>query len=225
MKNLDGHSFFTSWSGGKDSCLALYHAIQHCGIPKALLTMMTEDKERSRSHGLPITVFKKQASSLDIPLVLHSSSWAEYEETFLFAARELRKEGVEHGVFGDIDLPEHKAWVDRVCSEVGVESIEPLWRYDPKAVLTEFVNSGFKAIVINVKADLFGEDWLGRELNAQFIADLPDTIHLCGEHGEYHTFVLDGPLFQQRVEILSSNTELKDGNWLLDISEYNLSDK
>lgn len=216
---------FTSWSGGKESCLACYKAKSAGFDVSYLLNVISEDGTRSRAHGLRSDLLVLQAEAIGIPIIQVKSTWNSYETKFKEAARDLKHKGLKGGVFGDIDLQEHKDWVDKVCSEVGVESIEPLWRYDPKAVLTEFVNSGFKAIVINVKADLFGEDWLGREINAQFIADLPDTIHPCGEHGEYHTFVLDGPLFQQRVEILSSNTELKDGNWLLDISEYTLSAK
>ena len=161
MKSLGSHSFFSSWSGGKDSCLALYQAIQHEGIPKALLTMMTEDKERSRSHGLPITVFKTQASSLGIPLVLRYSSWEDYEETFLSAAREFREDGVEYGVFGDIDLEPHLEWVKRVCASASIQEYEPLWKRDRSELLNEFLSLGFKAMIIAVKQGALDNDFLG----------------------------------------------------------------
>jgi len=219
MKNLDGHSFFTSWSGGKDSCLALYHAIQHGGIPRALLTMMTEDKERSRSHGLSVTVFKKQASSLEIPLVLRSSSWEDYEGTFLFAAREFRKEGVEYGVFGDIDLEPHLEWVNRICAAASIQACEPLWKRDRLELLNEFLSLGFKAMIIALKEGALDNDFLGRNLDHKVISDMKKAgIDASGENGEYHTVVIDGPIFSSPVHIEKGRQVIMDGYSFLDVS-------
>ncbi|MBC8521653.1 MAG: diphthine--ammonia ligase [Methanomicrobia archaeon] len=216
---------FSSWSGGKESCLACYKALSEGFDVSYLLNFVSEDGTRSRAHGISSDLIALQADAIGIPIIQVKSSWESYEAKFKEAVEELKKKGVEGGVFGDMDLQEHKEWVDRVCSEVEVASIEPLWGNDPREILKEFVNTGFKAIVIKVKADLFGKEWVGRELNEQFINDLPEEIHPCGEHGEYHTFVVDGPLFQRRVEIIKSDKKLKDGNWLLGISEYGLSEK
>jgi len=216
---------FSSWSGGKESCLACYKALSDGFDVSYLLNFVSEDGTRSRAHGISSDLIALQADAIGIPIIQVKSSWESYEAKFKEAVEELKKKGVKGGVFGDMDLQEHKEWVDRVCSEVEVASIEPLWGNDPREILKEFVNTGFKAIVIKVKADLFGKEWVGRELNEQFINDLPEEIHPCGEHGEYHTFVVDGPLFQRRVEIIKSDKKLKDGNWLLDISEYGLSEK
>jgi diphthine-ammonia ligase len=216
---------FSSWSGGKESCLACYKALSEGFDVSFLLNFISEDGKRSRAHGLSSDLIALQARAIGIPLIQVKSSWEGYEDKFKEAVEELKKGGVRGGVFGDIDLQEHKDWVDRVCSEVDVASIEPLWKNDPLEILKEFVNAGFKALVIKVKADFFDEEWLGRELDEQFIKDLPEGIHPCGEHGEYHTFVVDGPIFQRRVEILKSHKVLKDGNWLLDISEYGLGEK
>ncbi|MGB2728813.1 MAG: diphthine--ammonia ligase [Halobacteriota archaeon] len=216
---------FASWSGGKESCLACYKALSNGFDVSHLLNFVSEDGTRSRAHGISSDLIALQADAIGIPIIQVKSSWGGYEAKFKEAVEELKKKGVEGGIFGDMDLQEHREWVDRVCSEVEVASIEPLWGNDPREILKEFVNTGFKAIVIKVKADLFGKEWLGRELNEQFINDLPEEIHPCGEHGEYHTFVVDGPLFQRRVEIIKSDKKFKEGTWLLDISEYGLSEK
>lgn len=216
---------FSSWSGGKESCLACYKALSNGFDVSYLLNFVSEDGTRSRAHGISSDLIALQADAIGIPIIQVKSSWGGYEAKFKEAVGELKKKGVKGGIFGDMDIQEHKEWVDRVCSEVEVASIEPLWGNDPREILKEFVNTGFKAIVIKVKADLFGKEWVGRELNEQFINDLPEEIHPCGEHGEYHTFVVDGPLFQRRVGITKSDKKFKEGTWLLDISEYGLSEK
>lgn len=221
----NGMKVFSSWSGGKESCLACYKALSEGYDVSYLLNFISEDGTRSRAHGISSDLLVLQAEAIGIPIIQVKSTWGSYEAKFKDAAAGLKKEGVEGGIFGDIDLPEHKEWVDRVCSEAEVASIEPLWSIEPIEILKAFVNTGFKAIVIKVKADLFGEDWLGKEVNMQFINDLPKDIHPCGEHGEYHTFVLDGPLFQRRIEITEAEKKLKDGSWLLDISGYRLGEK
>jgi uncharacterized protein (TIGR00290 family) len=219
MNTLGDSSFFSSWSGGKDSCLALYHAIQHGGRPKALLTMMTEGKERSRSHGLPTTVFKKQASSLGIPLVLRYSTWADYEETFLSAARELQKEGVEYGVFGDIDLEPHLEWIKRVCASASIQEYEPLWKRDRTELLNEFLSLGFKAMIISVKQGTLDNKFLGEILDHQVISDMKELgIDASGEMGEYHTVVIDGPIFSTPLQLEKGRQVIKDGYGFLDVS-------
>jgi diphthine-ammonia ligase len=216
---------FSSWSGGKESCLACYKALSKGFDVAYLLNFISEDGKRSRAHGISSDLIALQAEAIGIPIIQVRSSWEGYEERFKEAVEELKERGVKGGVFGDIDLQEHREWVDRVCSEANVAPIEPLWGNDPREILTEFVNTGFKAIVINVKADSFSEEWLGREIDLHFIHDLPEEIHPCGEHGEYHTFVVDGPLFQRRMEIKKGDKKFRDGNWLLDVSEYGLSEK
>ena len=219
MKSLGGSSFFSSWSGGKDSCLALYHAIQHDGIPKALLTMMTEDKERSRSHGLSISVFKKQASSLGIPLVLRYSSWADYEETFVSAAREFRDDGMEYGVFGDIDLEPHLEWVKRVCASASIKEYEPLWKRDRTELLNEFLSLEFKAMIIAVKQGTLDNSYLGQILDHQLINDMKKVgIDASGEKGEYHTVVIDGPIFSSPLHLEKGKQVIMDGYGFLDVS-------
>jgi uncharacterized protein (TIGR00290 family) len=111
--------------------------------------------------------------------------------------------------------------------------MEPLWGLNPEQILTDFINAGFEAIVINVKADLFDEEWLGRKVDRSFLEDLRKlhsrhNVHVCGELGEYHTFVIDGPIFKCRIKTLDSKKVLKDGYWkywLLDISRCDIEEK
>lgn len=224
MKMKEKMKVFSSWSGGKESCLACYKALSEGFDVSYLLNFISEDGTRSRAHGISSDLIALQAKAIGIPIIQVKSSWEGYEAKLKEAVEKLKKKRVKGGIFGDIDLQEHREWVDRVCSEVEVASIEPLWGNNPREILNEFVNAGFKAIVIKVKADWFGKEWLGREIDGQFINDLPEEIHPCGEHGEYHTFVVDGPLFQRRVEIIKSDKKLKDGSWLLDISEYKIDE-
>ncbi len=123
------------------------------------------------------------------------------------------------GIFGDIDVQEHKVWICRVCSELDIEPIFPLWGRETEDIVHDFIDAGFDAIIVAVKAEILGEKWLGRKIDKKLIGDLMDgKIDPCGEAGEYHTFVVDGPLFRRRVKILDSDKVLKNGYWLLNIS-------
>jgi uncharacterized protein (TIGR00290 family) len=211
-----------SWSGGKESCLACYKAISDGYEVSHLLNMISEDGKRSRSHGLGPTLIAAQSQAIDIPVVQRGTTWDTYEREFKAAIYELKHSGVGGAVFGDICVQEHKDWVDQICKELDVKPIMPLWSRDTKDIFTEFIDAGFKAIVVRVRADLLGEEWLGREIDKSFMNDLLKLgkVDLCGELGEYHTFVTDGPLFKRRIRILQSNKVLKDRYWSLDVSKW-----
>lgn len=206
---------FASWSGGKESCLACYRAISS-GLEIAyLLNFVDEDGKRSRSHGVPSYLLALQAEALGIPIVHVRTTWGEYERNMKEAVGELKMEGVEGGVFGDVDIAEHRAWNDRVCSEMGIEAVFPLWKRNPEELMLEFIEAGFEAYVI---ATTLGEEWLGRKVDTAFINDMKQLgIHPCGESGEYHTFVTDGPLFKRAIEITDKKKVVRDGTWFLDI--------
>ena len=221
-----------SWSGGKDSCLACYKAMSQDFNVSCLLNFVSEDG-RCMSHGLNSKLMVAQSQAMGIPIIQKEVTWDTYEEEFKVVMSELRKMGVEGAVFGDIDIQEHKSWVERVCGEVGITPIEPLWGLDPKQILLDFIDEGFEAIVVNVKADLFGEEWPGRIVDHKFLEDLQmlqntHDIHVCGERGEYHTFVTDGPFFKKHIRISESRRVLGEGYWrfwLLDISNYEIEEK
>lgn len=214
-----GTECFCSWSGGKDSCLALHRSIEAGMRPSVLLTMLTEEGRRSRGHGLTINVLKAQAASMGMRLVTRATSWDDYEMNFLDEARKLRGEGISAGVFGDIDLAQHREWVEDVCSRAGVDVELPLWNVSRDELLEDLLSHGFKAVVVSVKDEIIGKRWLGRALDRNMIALFKSSgIDPAGEAGEYHTCVVDGPLFSRPVRFEQGDSTLRDGYWFLDLS-------
>ena len=207
---------FSSWSGGKDCALATYKALSQGYEVAYLLNMISEDGKRSRSHGILTEVLDLQSEAMGIPIIHVRSSWEDYEENFKEAVGELKKEGVEGGVFGDIDLEEHREWVEKVCSELGIKPLIPLWKIEPEKLLSEFVELGFRAKVVATKLD---ESLLGKEIDETFTAAIRKfDSHPSGESGEYHSLVTDGPLFKKRLEVKEVRKERKDKIWFLEIS-------
>ncbi len=188
-----------SWSGGKDSCLALWRArCAGAGI-ELLITAMDETGERSRSHGVPPELLKAQAASIGAPLEFYGTSWKTYEEKFIGMLRAARERGIGQAIFGDIDLLPHREWEEKVCAAAGLEAVLPLWLEPRRKLVDEFLAAGFKAVVVCVNGDYLGAQFCGREFDAAFLADLPEGVDACGENGEFHTFVYDGPAFSHPV--------------------------
>jgi uncharacterized protein (TIGR00290 family) len=184
--------------------------------------MVTEDGRRSWTHGQSVELLQSQSQAIGIPLIQRQTTMANYEAEFKDALLSLKQKGVTEGVFGDIELEEHRHWIERICGEVALTPHLPLWGQAQEKILGSFITSGFEAVVVVTKADLFGEEWLGQKIDLDFLSYLSELrqrygIQLCGEAGEYHTFVTDGPLFDQRIEILETNTVLREGYWSLEI--------
>jgi uncharacterized protein (TIGR00290 family) len=148
----------------------------------------------------------------------------KYEEEFKEAVMALKTKGVEAMVFGDIYLLDQINWVERVCSDLKIKPVEPLWNYSPATILEEFIDLGFKAIIVSAQADKFGKDFVGREVDKDLLVEFKSrNICPCGENGEFHTLVVDGPMFKRGIEILESEPVLKEGfwkYWFLDIKKY-----
>ena len=190
-----------SFSGGKDSCLALWRAQaeeQRLDV-RALLVMFDESGERSRSHALPPSIVARQAESLGLELVMRSASWKTYEQVFVEALKELREAGYEVAVFGDIDLQEHRDWEEKVCAAAGMTACLPLWQIDRTTLVKEVLEAGFRARVVCVDSRYLSDDFCGREYDEAFLRDLPPGVDACGENGEFHTLVYDGPSFSHPV--------------------------
>jgi uncharacterized protein (TIGR00290 family) len=208
---------FCSWSGGKDSCLALYKAAGHGYEVKYLLTMMSEEGG-SRSHGISGGLLREQSEKLGMEMIQRRSSWENYEREFLDALGELKKKGVEHGVFGDIDTQEHLDWVSRACETAGMRYLEPLWKYDRMDVLREFLDAGFRALIVSCDGSRMSEKFLGRELSLELADELSSiNVDAAGEYGEFHTFVYDGPLFNKRIEFKAGDVRRNNNYLFLEI--------
>lgn len=226
MHNL---AVISSWSGGKDSCLASYKAIQQGYQVKYLLNFISKEFKRCCFHGIEAQLLKLQAELIGIPLIQKevTADMQEYEKEFKAAVLELktRGNGIKRMVFGDIYLDEHKDWVDRVCRDLEIAPIEPLWNESPAGLIEEFINLGFKAIIVSAQADKFDRDFVGRQVDKDLLAELKlKNICPCGENGEFHTLVIDGPIFKRKIEILKSEPVIKEGfwkYWFLDIKKYN----
>ena len=177
------------------------------------------DMKKIGSHNLNSDLLSVQSQAIGIPL-LHRD-FVSYEAEFKRMIRDLNEcgAGIEGAVFGHIET--HKNLVERICSELDIELLLPLWQHDSEQIITDFIDAGFEAIVVSVKADLLSKEWLGRTIDEAFLTDLRRlnaTIDPCGEDGEFHTFVVDGPLFKNRIRIDTSEKRLWDCYWFLDVS-------
>ena len=215
--------YAASWSGGKDSCLACWKAMAQGLKVSYLLNFVNRDSARAMSHGLDSGILSLQAQAMQLPIIQPRVTWETYEAGFKAALEELKLKGVTGLITGDIYLQPHKDWIDRVCGEAGVEAVLPLWGMDTAQLLTDFIDAGFKATVVSVKAEILGREWLGRPVDSKLAAELRQlNVDPCGEAGEFHTFVYDGPLFRKPIKIINSSSVLRDELWFLDILEYSL---
>jgi diphthine-ammonia ligase len=188
-----------SFSGGKDSCLALWRAQQQGLDVRTLLVMFDEGGERSRSHAIPLALIERQARALRLELLVRNASWSSYEPVFTDALQALRASGHEIAIFGDIDLEPHREWEEKVCARAGIRPVLPLWRGDRAALAREVIEAGFRAVVVCTDSRYLADEFCGRQYDADFLRDLPPSVDACGENGEFHTFVYDGPNFSAPV--------------------------
>ncbi len=215
---MAGSGFVCSWSGGKDSTLALHRALEAGGRARRLLTMMTEGGLRTRSHGLPIEVIRTQARALGVPLLTRSASWDTYEDTFVSALRSLRAE-VEFGVFGDIDIEHNREWEQKVCVAAGLRAYLPLWGSSRRPLLEEFIQLGYTAVVVAVNGRVLPRSFLGRTLDTELVHELRAAgVDPAGEMGEYHTVVTGGPIFREPLRLDLRGQEEHDGYWFQDVA-------
>ena len=189
-----------SWSGGKDSCLALNRALDSDYEITHLLTMFDETGLRSRSHSISLEVMRKQADALEIEIITPSASWQSYEKVFIGELDKLKSEGIEAVIFGDIDLQAHRDWEEKVCAAADLEAVLPIWNEDRLDLVEEFFDKDFRSVVICVNEKFLPKEFCGRVFDKEFIADLPKNVDACGENGEFHTFVFDGEIFKNPVE-------------------------
>jgi diphthine-ammonia ligase len=219
IASLRGLRCLCSWSGGKDSCLALHRAQQAGARVEWLVSMLIEGGERSRSHGLRADLIRAQAQSLGLRLTTVAASWANYEARFIGALSELATEGIEAGIFGDIDGQEHLEWEHKVCAAAGLTAALPLWQGERLSLVEEFVAAGFSTRIVMVRDGVLPPDYLGRTLDLELAAELQGLgVDASGENGEFHTVVVDGPCFRRPLAIEPGERVLRDGCWFLDFA-------
>ncbi len=205
---------YFNWSTGKDSSLALYHILKDKEYNVTqLVTTVNKDYERVSMHGLREALLDAQAERLQLPLQKiyfpAEVSMSSYDETMKKATSSLVDKGFEYGIFGDIFLENLRNYREEKLKEVGITGVFPLWKQDTKALLKELLALGFKAITVCVNAKLLDESFVGRILDESFLNDLPDTVDPCGENGEFHTFVYDGPIFSSPIDFTIGEKVLK----------------
>lgn len=195
-------NFLTSWSGGKDSCYAMMQAVDQGLVPQVLLNMMNENGKISRSHGLPLSILNQQAQKMQLPLEGVPATWGDYEEKFISTLKKLKaKYNLDAAVFGDIDLQPHKDWEDKVCDAASIKAILPLWQQDRITLVNEMIENGIETMIVSCNVQM-GESYLGRMLTKDLAIELTGKgVDPCGENGEFHTLVLNCPLFSERISL------------------------
>lgn len=192
-----------NWSGGKDSALALQKVLKEKEYEViALLTTFNEADESSSAHSIPLALMEKQAETIGIELypIFINKSPNDYENKMLKAVDHFKVKGVGHFIFGDLYLEEIRTYRESKLNPHGIEVVEPIWGQTAEKTMQDFFNSGLRAKVVTTQADKLDETYIGRELSYDLIDNLPAEIDICGENGEYHTFVFAGDIFKKEVE-------------------------
>lgn len=195
---------FISWSGGKDSALALYYAQKQNLNIQALLTSVNHAHNRISMHGVRRSLLQQQAESLQLPLhtieLSEEPDMIEYEKTVNDCYAVLKKDGFDQAIFGDIFLEDLKEFRETQLTKQNIQGIFPIWKKDSNELMQEFISLGFKAIIVCVNTKFLDKNFCGRFIDESFINDLPKDTDTCGENGEYHSFVFDGPVFKSPLK-------------------------
>lgn len=211
-----------SWSGGKDSCLALYE-LQQASAHRAaaLLTTVTRDYDRVQMHGVRRVLLERQAESLGLPLrqvlITKGATNEEYEREMAEVFSEYRAEGINTVVFGDLFLEDVRAYRERFLTRHRMRGLYPVWMRDTREFVRKFIALGFRAVVTCVSAEALDGSFTGRLIDEEFLASLPPHVDPCGENGEFHSFVFAGPSFKEKVKFTVGERVLRDSFWCCDL--------
>ncbi|MBP1623178.1 MAG: ATP-binding protein [Acidobacteria bacterium] len=206
------------WSGGKDSAMALYElkSIEHIEIA-ALLTTVTEGYDRISMHGVRRELLVKQAGELGYPLeeisIPQNCTNETYEQRMRATLERYQREGISAAVFGDLYLEGIRAYREERMGRIGMRCIFPVWGRPTAEFAGRFIDLGFRAIVVCVDTQALELEFAGRDYDRDFIRDLPASADPCGENGEFHTFVYDGPIFRRPVEVQRGEKVLRDNRF------------
>jgi len=206
---------YFNWSTGKDSALALYKILQDKSYStEVLVTTVSKKLQRVSMHGVREELLESQAKQIGLPLYKIYFPEDVSMETYNIIMKENLEKLIipnkyEYAVFGDIFLEDLKAFREKKLSELNLKAVFPLWKSNTKELLLEFISLGFKAITVSVNANLLDESFVGRILDENFINNLPPNVDVCGENGEFHTFVFDGPIFKTPIKFEVGEKVLK----------------
>jgi uncharacterized protein (TIGR00290 family) len=207
-----------SWSGGKDSCFALMTVMKQKQDLQVsvLVNMMNENGLISRSHGIPLYILQQQARAMQVPLMAIPTSWSEYEKKFTDALQNIREKfTVDTMVFGDIDLQAHRDWEEMVCTNAGLTANLPLWQKDRKQLIHEMLDAGIQTMIVSCNT-ILGEQFLGRIITKSLIPEFEELgVDPCGENGEFHTLVINCPLYAQKIVLPEYEKVKHEEYWFL----------
>ena len=211
-----------SWSGGKDSCLALYEIQKNQGYEvAALLTTVTRDSDRISMHGVRRVLLERQVEAIGLPLeqilITRGATNKEYESKMKEVLSLYREKGIKTVVFGDLFLEDIKQYREHMLEPLGIRGLFPIWKRNTSDLIREFMDSGFEAVVTCVDPKALDSSFAGRTIDNEFIAQLPPGVDPCGENGEFHTFVYAGPLFKKEVKVRAGGVVLRDGFYFCDL--------
>ena len=210
------------FSGGKDSAMALqeirrrgeYHVAE-------LVTTVTDAYDRVSMHGVRRALLRRQAESLGLPVtevvVPPESSNAVYEREMGKAFSKIRDKGIRQVAFGDIFLEDLRDYRERQLAAAGLTCLFPIWKRPTRSLAQTFIDEGFRAVTVCVDSKVLDESFAGRHFDIAFLNDLPSSVDLCGENGEFHTFVFDGPIFSHPIEFTGGTVVERDGFFFYDL--------
>ncbi len=212
------------WSGGKDSSMALRRALQDSSLKvEALLTTVTDGYDRISMHGVRRTLLEEQARRIGLPLeqvrILQHASNEHYEASMRERLLKYKARGVSRVIFGDLFLEDIRAYREKQLAQIGMCGVYPLWQLDTRKLAHQFIDDGFRAVLVCVDPNQLDPLFCGRDFDWPMLADLPVNVDPCGERGEFHTFVYGGPLFSQPMQIVKGEVVERDGFWFCDLQE------
>ena len=195
---------YMNWSGGKDSSLALMKIINQKELElSCLFTSVNKKYDRISMHGVRRSLLEQQALAIGLPLetleLSEQPTMEEYEIEMSKAVQSFEKRGIKNTIFGDIFLEDLRTYREEKLKAFDIKVHFPLWKIPTDVLMKEFIEVGFRAIVVCVNGNVLDKSFCGREIDESFVNDLPQSVDVCGENGEYHSFVYDGPIFKNPI--------------------------
>ncbi len=211
-----------SWSGGKDSAFSLYET-EHAGryhITR-LFTTLTEGYDRISMHGVRRELLEQQAHSIGLPLdmlyIPKNGTNKEYESRLIELLEKYKRQNIRSVGFGDLFLEDIRAYRENNLSKIGMGAVFPLWKKDTTQLAKDFLDLGFKAIVVCVDPKTLDPSFTGRIIDMDFLSQLPPSVDPCGENGEFHSFVFDGPIFKKAIKFTAGEIVSREGFYFCDL--------